>query len=334
LALVLVFSVGITLIGYALASLSGTLLASIDVQTGLNVALPGLVFFALNKVLINVLNAMQRMRAYAVFRAVRFLLLPLFAVLLIITGTPSPYIAGSLTITEAILCFALAAYIYPRVLPLSKPRAFRSHLRTHLSFGMRGVMTGVLTEMNTRIDVLLLGFVASDALVGLYSFAAIMAEGFAQFPIAVRYNVDPQLGLYFARDERPAISQFSRQVRRIFVPIMLVLGVLAMLAYPVVFLALSGKTGLAESWIVFSILVAGYTATSGYSPFNDILLIGGLPEWQTGLMIFTILVNITLGITLIPFLSLFGAALAVFSTVIIGTIALIVIARQQLKIAL
>jgi O-antigen/teichoic acid export membrane protein len=334
LVLVLIFSLAITLIGYALSSVAGTLLGSVDVQVGLKLVLPGLVFFALNKVLINILNALQQMRAYAVFRAIRFLLIPVFAVLIMVTGAPSAFLPATLTITEALLCMALVAYIYPHVLPLSRPRSLSRHLRVHLSFGLRGVMTGVLTEMNTRIDVLLLGFVASDSLVGLYSFAAILAEGFAQFPIAVRYNVDPQLGQYFARSERSAITSFSHQIRRIFVPIMVALGILAIMVYPIVFRVLSGNDGLVESWVVFGILTAGYTLTSGYSPFNDILLIGGLPGWQTGLMLFTVLVNIILGIVLIPLLNLYGAAVAVCSTILIGTIALIIISKRQLKVQL
>jgi O-antigen/teichoic acid export membrane protein len=191
-----------------------------------------------------------------------------------------------------------------------------------------------MTEINTRIDVIMLGLVSSDALVGLYSFAAILAEGFAQFPIAVRYNVDPRLGQYFARDEGAEITAFARRVRRAFWPGMFALGVAAALAYPVVFSVLSGDAGLVTSWLIFVLLAAGHVLTAGYSPFNGIILIGKLPGWQTVLMLLTTLSNVALNLLLIPPLGLYGAAIATSLSVIIGTIGLVLVARLRLSVVL
>ncbi|MBL8165287.1 MAG: polysaccharide biosynthesis C-terminal domain-containing protein, partial [Anaerolineae bacterium] len=241
----------------------------------------------------------------------------------------------TLTLTEGVLCIALLGYIYGgQILPLRRPQQFWQHTRQHLSFGLRGVLTGVMTEMNTRIDVIMLGLVSSDALVGLYSFAAILAEGFAQFPIAVRYNVDPRLGQYFAHDDRAEITTFARRVRRYFWPGMLALGIAASLAYPVVFLLISDETGLATSWLVFILLAAGHVLTAGYSPFNGIILIGKLPGWQSGLMLLITLSNIILNLLLIPPLGLFGAAIATSISAIIGTIGLVLVARVRLDVKL
>jgi hypothetical protein len=79
-ALLLVLSISLLLVAIAfpLAPIAGELLQSESVTIGLRCVLPGLIFFGLNKVLINILNGLQYMRAYALFRALRYLFLPIF----------------------------------------------------------------------------------------------------------------------------------------------------------------------------------------------------------------------------------------------------------------
>jgi O-antigen/teichoic acid export membrane protein len=199
---------------------------------------------------------------------------------------------------------------------------------------MRGVLTGVLSEMNTRIDVLMLGLVYTDAMVGVYSFAAILAEGFFQLSVAVRNNADPRLGQYFAHGQRAEITAFARQIRRYFFPVMFGIGILAVVVYPLVLTVISSPEHLTTSWLVFGILITGYVLTSGYTPFNGLLLIGNLPGWQTGLMLLTTITSISLNALLIPLLGLYGAALATAMTFIVSTIALVIIARYRLDVIL
>ena len=334
LALVLALSVTIVTLLAFVSPFVGAVLQSEAVAAGLQLALPGLIFFGLNKVLINILNGLQYMRIYAVFRALRYILLPGFAVGIIFTGAPDANIALALTLAELVLFAMLVVYIYGWILPRRWPHTFWQDVRMHINFGVRGILTGVLSEMITRVDVLMLGLVSSDAVVGLYSFAAILAEGFSQLAVAVRNNVDPRLGQYFTHDERSAITDFARQIRRYFVPVMFGIGLLAAAAYPVLYYLLSGQEGLTTSWLVFIILAAGHVLTAAYTPFNGILLIGNLPGWQTGLMFFTTVTSIALNTLLIPLLGIHGAALATALTYILSTGALILLAKTRLNVQL
>src|SRR5690606_33737439 len=58
-----------------LAPSIGRLLDSEDVATGMRWAAPGLFCFALNKVLLGVVNGLRRMRAFAVYSSLRYLLI-------------------------------------------------------------------------------------------------------------------------------------------------------------------------------------------------------------------------------------------------------------------
>jgi O-antigen/teichoic acid export membrane protein len=63
---------------------------------------------------------------------------------------------------------------------------------------MRGFFGGMLSDLNTRVDIILLGYFVNDASVGIYSFAAVFAEGFGQISYVVKQNLDPIIGRFTA----------------------------------------------------------------------------------------------------------------------------------------
>jgi O-antigen/teichoic acid export membrane protein len=280
-----------------------------DTGIGLKMAIPGLLFFALNKVLVNVLNGVGDMRAYAVFRAGRYLLLPFFIVCIILYGAPSAYLALALTLTEIVLMGCLLVYIYRGILPLRRLQNGAEHIRNHVSYGLRGVMSGVLTELNTRVDVLMLSAFTTDAMVGLYSFAAILAEGFAQLPVAIRNNVDPVMGRAFASGNRDELTTLSQRIKRTFIPILTALGMVSIVAYPVVFIVLSNEGDGRMSWIVYIILAVAIMISAVYRPFQGLFLQAGAPALHTAFVMGLVLLNIVLNLLLIPIWGLYGAAL-------------------------
>jgi len=333
--LISLISLPLLLIVWLSAPALGNLLQSADVGQGLRYATPGLFFFALNKALINVLNGLRNMRAYAVFRAVRFLLLPGFIVAIILLGYNNAWLGLALTLTEFILFILLILYIYvvTRLVPLRRGDHLAHHLRQHFSFGTRGLLSGVLNEANTRVDVIMLGYFLGDSLVGIYSFAATIAEGFSLLPVALRNNLDPLLGQHFATDKTTAIDQLAQRVRRYFVPGMVAIGLIAVAGYPVL-LALIGDPTLYDSWGVFAILSAAIALTSGYYAFHGLLLQGGRPGTHTVMIVIMVTSNITLNILLIPVFGLYGAATATGLTFVINALLLIVFARRIWNIRL
>lgn len=335
-ALMLIFAitVPIGIVGIMLADSIGDLLESPDVAQGLVYVMPGLVFFAANKVLINALNGLRRMRVYAMFRSLRFILIPGFIIVIIALDSPISHLPLALTLAELVLFVVLMIYLYTQILPLRSPHNFRTHTRAHFSYGIRGMMSGVLTELNTRIDVLMLGLFLSDRAVGLYSFAAVLAEGFAQIPIAVRYNVDPLIGDYFAKDQRSRITDLAQKIRRYFLPAMALLGVVSVLAYPVVYVLLAGTDGLYVSWVVFAVLAVAHIAIAGYTPMRGILLQGGAPGVYTLVILATALTNILLNALLIPQFQLYGAAIATACTITLEMILIFFLSRRLFGVRL
>jgi O-antigen/teichoic acid export membrane protein len=329
-ALILVAVIaGLICVGmYLLAEVAGVLLDSAGVEQGLLVAIPGLFFFALNKVLINALNGLRHMKAYAVFRSLRFILIPVSILVIIGFQLSIPYLLLSLTASEVLLFVSLIRYVHVRLFPLTASSNLRRWFLEHISFGSRGMLSGILLELNTRIDVLMLGYFSTDAIVGVYSFAATLAEGFAQIPLAIRWNVDPILGGLFAENGTGRIGEMSRKIRRVLYPIMGIMGVAAILSYPV-FLNLwvvNGET--ATGWAVFATIMVGVLVNSGYRPFTGIILQGGRPGAYTLFIVGLVVGDAMLNLVFIPVLGVYGAAIVTGLTYVLEAVLLVICARK------
>lgn len=190
------------------------------------------------------------------------------------------------------------------------------------------MLSGSLIELNTRTDVLILGLLLPDRVVGYYSFAAILAEGFAQIPFAVRNNVDPLIGDYFAKAQPERITDLARQIRRYFVPALALLGVGSILAYPLVYALAAGNDGLTESWLAYALLALIQVAVAAYSPMRGLLLQAGMPGTYTLIMLATFVSNALLNFLLIPVYGIVGSATATSISVVLE-IALIVFTSRR-----
>ena len=337
-ALMLVGTAGILvcLTLFSLRDIIGRILESPAVALGLALAVPGLAFFSLNKVLLMVLNGLRNMRAFAVFQALRYALILAGVVVIMLLGYPGSHLPLSLTIAELILFCMMMLYINIMLFRMrfSLSSEMRNWFRRHISFGSRGFLSGVLIEMNTRVDVLMLGYFMSDKIVGIYSFASTFAEGFAQLSTVIRQNVDPIVGKCFAEGNKEKIRGIAQKIRRTFYPIMTILGIALVAGFPIIVWLIASNGENWQSWGVFAILVTGIVLASGYRPFIGILLQGGKPGAFTILIACTVLVNVILNSYLIPLLGVYGAAVATAAVYILEAFTIIILAKKLFDIRL
>jgi O-antigen/teichoic acid export membrane protein len=326
-----------TLMATAMAAASGwaaRVLESPGVATGLVLLAPGLVFFGLNKVLLNAVNGLNRMKAFAFLRTVRFLLLPACIAALALSALPSDWLLLAFTITEPVLFIASVIYIQRRLFSLRPRRTDVEWYRAHVSFGLRGFMSGVQTALSARIEVLLLGYFSTDLAVGIFSFADNIIEGFEQIPQVMGSIVNPVLGAQFSRQETEPISKLAESVRRSALPIMAVLGALTLGLYPWLYPLASGDPHLRESWTVLAVMMVGLVVNSGWKPFAQILLQGGHPGYYSLFITALLLCSILLNLALIPVLGVYGAALTTACTYLIEVGLIWLTARAIFRIRL
>jgi stage V sporulation protein B len=191
----------------------------------------------------------------------------------------------------------------------------------------------MLLELNSRVDVLMLGAFLLDADVGVYSFAAFVAEGVFQVLVALQNVYNPVLAEHLGARRVPELEQLAHKVRRWTYVAFTGVALLALAGFPVLLWAL-GKPEFSGGWAPLALILLGMTAASGYMPFAQTLLMGNRPGWHTGMMASIVLVNVAGNALLIPPFGLAGAAAATGLCLVYSAFALRTLVARQLAVKL
>ena len=302
----LIISCAITLICFFLKDLPGKFFKNENVNTGFLLSLPGLTFFSLNKVGLSLLNGLRQMKSFAVFQALRYFLMLTALAALIILKAPGDYVSGILTISEFILFVLLNIYLI-KYYKAGFSNETLKWSRLHFRFGSKAMIGNM---MNTKVDVLVLGYFTDERIVGIYSFASSLADGFNQLPFVLRNNINPLLTKCFYKNGVKVLERVINKIKKSFYKIILVLGIIAISIYPFLVSILGFKQELAGSWIVFIILISGIVISGGYLPFLFIFNQTGRPGLQSLFLFTFFFTNLILNLILAPLLGMYGSAIA------------------------
>ncbi|MEK9752957.1 MAG: oligosaccharide flippase family protein [Rhodospirillaceae bacterium] len=294
---------------WAAAGVVGTLADSVPVGKGVALAAPGLMPFAINKVLLGVLNGERRMRAFAVVQGMRVLSILGLALLVALRDRPAYELGAAFSVAEAVILVPLLFLVRPWQPGGRAVRVTRQWIGRHLDFGTRALPNGFLAESYIRVDVLMLALFVDDAAVGVYSFAAMFIEGLYQVPTVVRTVVNPMLVKLVATADRVALGRFARRVMAASLAIFVVTAGIVHVAFPYLapWFADGLVVGAREVLIPLTIGLGLYAA---FVPLDFILMQAGQPGRQSALMTANITVNVLLNLALIPSYGIMGAALA------------------------
>ena len=299
-------------------------------------ATPGLFFFALNKLLLATVNGLSRMRAFAVFQALRYVL-----ILLSLLGfalfdgkrVHGAVLAGVFSVAEGVLFLVLALEVWLQVRGAPNG-AWRPWVGRHLAYGLRSVGSGVLLELNARVDVLMIGCFLSDTHVGIYTFAAMIAEGVYQLLVVLQNLYNPVLAREIAARRLEELHATIQRGKLRTYGGMALAGVLAVLLYPVALAILSDDPGMEASIVPFRWLILGIVLAAGYIPFAQTLLMAGFPGSHTLYMGITVLINVVGNALLIPVLGLAGAAISTANSMFLGVFVLALFVRRRVGLRL
>jgi len=310
----------------------GELLQSPGVAEGMAAATPGLFFFALNKVGMSVVNAAQRMRAFAIYTSLRYVLMVAGLGVAAWSGMSSDRLAFLFTFAEAILFVPLAIEFWRQMDGKIAP-TWRAWRREHLSYGVKSAGAGMLMELNSRTDVLMLGIFLADGPVGVYSFAALVAEGVFQLLVVLQNNYNPILAQHLGAGRLAELQPMIAKGKRWTYALMVVVGAGALAAFPI-FLWVLDRSEFVEGWAPLAVLIGGIVAISGFMPFLQTLLMANKPAWHTRLMASVVIVNVFLNAVLIPMYGLIGAAAATATAMLWSVLALRVLTLREVGLRL
>jgi O-antigen/teichoic acid export membrane protein len=318
----------------ALRPLLAGWLDSPAVGEGMLWAAPGLFCFVVNKVLLGVVNGLRRMRAFAVYTSLRYLLIAAGLVIERTAHVASDHLAALWTFTEGVLLVVLLGELVATV-RLSRAAGWRVWMKRHLDYGVRSVVATLAYEINTKLDVWMLGVLIADkAAVGVYALAAALNEGVMQLAIVVQNNLDPILARLIAERDHVEVDALVLRSRRWFVPGLVGMCAAAAALFPAAIPWLVGNPVFAGGTVPFVILMGGLALASPYLPFAHVLLMGSQPGWHTALLVATLAVNVAGNLALAPRFGTSGAAMSTAATVVISALLLRGLARRRVGVHL
>ena len=332
LASAFIVSLPVALLLFFASDLIGNILDSPDVAVGIRLTSFGLIPFSINKVFMASLNGLRFMKAYSFYQSFRYLLIMSVLLLLTFKKFDGKYLAASFTAAEFILVLGLISFFIFRYKIL---RYFSfEQMKEHFRFGIKAMPGGLLMDVNTRVDVLILGYFMNDAVTGIYSFAAMIAEGMYQLGIVLAANFNPKISELLNNRSYFEIKHIVRRSNLYLIPFNLIAGAAIFFIFPILVNLLLDKPDMQVGAYVFGILMLGIAISAGYTPFQMILNQAGKPGLFTIFLSLTVLTNILLNLLLIPHFGIIGSAIATGSTYILTIFFLKILVKRSLNFSI
>ena len=301
--------------------------------TSMQMIVPALVFFSLNKVLLNYLNGLSEMKAYAFLQSLRYIVIVITILIFGILRCDHIRLTLCFMAAEIVVFAVSVGYLIHKKLFIKKISL--KYVKEHARFGTCILMSNMVTELNTKVDIICLGFIlGNDYLIGIYSFAVLFADGFYQLFYVVRRSINPKITEYHVKGKLQegiaAINVNLKKYLRVLSPLALAaLGV----GYYILCCLLHQKeylVGLQYLLIIcVAIMLSGRKIILG-----NIFAQTGFPTCESIVNTITVVSNFSLNIIFIYIWGLSGAALATAVSYIIFGCALRYYANKELKVAI
>ena len=317
LLLVVPISLAVVVLGWLAAPALHWVYRDDTVLALYRVLLVSLPFAAVNKVLLGLLNGLRDMKAYAVFRAARFVLVFAGIVGLHLETGSIRACAWAVPAAEVVLLAALA--VRSR-LPLRLGRPAALWLKRHLRFGGYGQMHALVADLLFRVDVLIIGALLATTEVGLYAFAADVAKGLTLGAVLIQINFNPVISRLWTERKTADLAAYAARVRKhtylLHVPVI----ALAAVGYPLFVYLFKPEMAVGRHFAAYGILLAGVFAYSGYAALLGLMAYTGHVRQQLVRSVAALVVNAAGSALLVPVLGIVGAAVSTclaFATIIL-----------------
>jgi O-antigen/teichoic acid export membrane protein len=304
------FSAISTLFMVVLAPWLSRWMSSPELESGLISAAIGLFFFGMNKVLLAVLNGASKNLIFFILQSLRMVLILAGVVIVGRGGYSSGTLGWSFTIAETLVflfaAFSARSFLYQKW----NSTRLAAHAKSHLRFGFQALPSNIFTEMNSRVDVIILGFFFSDARVGIYSFIATIAEGVYHLCIFQRALYNPKLASLFHRGNT---SEFKTLIffgarKHYFTYAAVFLA--AICIYPYARPLIDPANLFSETPALLAYLLVGMYLASGFTPFHMAFVQMNKPLVYTLFMVLVLAGNIAVNLAIVPIYEVPGAAVA------------------------
>ena len=281
--------------------------------------------FSLNKTMNNFISGLRKMILYSSVKALRWLL--------IITGLLICIFLDFTVITFSY--FFLVAELSVFLLLLFNSYKYLNitidfkWIKTHLIFGMKSWLAEIVDQFNTRIPIIIIGYIMGDVAAGYYSYIEVFAFSVLMISGAIQKNFNPVFtSLWYKGHILEIKNHVSRIVKIMFflIPIFFIGISVFYYSYTLFFMT--------EDFLIYSLfflmMIVSFISFT-FSPFSTFLVMSGdLNENLLRVLIYA-LSNIIFTIIFVNYFNLIGAPLGFITALIINLIVLQILYLKKLN---
>jgi O-antigen/teichoic acid export membrane protein len=304
--LALIISIFVTILLFLSKDIIGFLYNSVFLSQSISYIVPGIILFSINKVFFSFINGIRKMKELAIFFTLRYLIMLIITIIFVLNTISIVKLPLIFTGAELFIMICMIFYLKKYI----NLNFQLNWVKKQFMFGIKSFSSGTLAELNSRLDILILGMFVSDSLVGIYSFGAMIAEGVTLIYVPIRRNINPVITKMYTSQKYIELKKFIRQGKQYFYIGMLFIVITTISIYPFFINIIFPDKTFFLSWYVYSIIMIGVLIGSGYLPFNMILSQTKFPGYYSIYISMIVVFNLIMNVLLIPFLSIYGAAMA------------------------
>jgi O-antigen/teichoic acid export membrane protein len=288
-------------------------------ETGLAIqyAALGLILFPLNKVLLAYLNGIREIKAFSMFQSMRYFIVMLFVSFIAISNLSIGHSTLAFFLAEGVTTLGLMIFFWRRQYYI-RPIFSNQWVIRHFKFGAKSLAGGIFSEVNSRVDIILIGIFLSDRETGIYSFAAMLVDGIYHILAMVRINFNPILVAVVRDRDWMQAHNLRSKAGKIIWPVVFMLSIFIVLAYLILATWWIPDKGLLEGLPSLLILLCGLNMICFLVPFDNLMIVSGHPIYQAIQQISAVAANFIVAIMLLPFLGIEGIALGTASSYFVG----------------
>ena len=166
----------------------------------------------------------------------------------------------------------------------------------------------MISEFNSRIDIFLVSILTDLKLVGVYSFASMIIEGVSQIGIVIRNLITANLSKVLKNKNQLELTIIKNKYGYLNFLLTILVSFLFILIIYFNFFELNSI--ITDYVFLFLILFTGIVLSSIFVPFSSSFILLGFPKINLKIIIMLMFINTSLSIILIPFISIYGAAIS------------------------
>ncbi len=243
----------------------------------------------------------------------------------------SPTTALGVNVVAVATAFAVGTILLLRTLPAELrlvPPAYATREWVRASLPMM-LITGVWL-LNNYIGTLVTGTLRGPGDAGVYSVVQNGAAVIVLFLVAANMPLAPAVARLHARGDRRELERTTERIA--WASLLVSAPVCAALAiFPGAFLDLFGA-GFRTGSTALTIVALGQLVNAAAGPSGNVLIMTGHERVAARAVGAGALVNLVLGILLVPVLGVTGSAIAFATSLVLYNIALVLIARRRLGV--